>query len=66
MGTGTLGPDGEQDYPLSTASGAPSSIIRSRMTARKLCAPNSVAGTFGVTNADMDASYVGAFGAYKK
>ena len=67
MGTGTLGPDGEQDYPLN---GLWSAQFYNPQPddddGENSVAPNSVAGTFGVTNADMDASYVGAFGAYKK
>ena len=62
MGMGTLGLDGEQDYPLN-------GMWSGQFYNGTDTAPDSVAGTFGVSRADDDMneslSYVGAFGAHK-
>ena len=81
MGAGTLGADGEQDYPYNgTWSGMfYNAVMDDDDTAdvdESTMPPGSVAGTFGVTMTDdmgtaddMDddttESYVGAFGAHK-
>ena len=77
MGTGTLGDDGEYDYPMNGtwAGNFYNPVAEDAATADVMeaeTAPGSVAGTFGVsrgddamtTMADETESYVGAFGAH--
>ena len=69
MGQGTLGTDGEYDYPMNgTWYGSfynPVADVAATTTVMEdETAPGSVAGTFGVSTSDGDESYVGAFGAH--